>query len=146
MRRLLLVVLVACSHSSPPVKSAAAPSQCDQVADHLVSLMSASSTADPEQVDPWRRKIAQHCTQDLWTQKAQDCMLATKQLKDVDGCNTQLTQSQNESLMKELAPKPASPAESESIGAPGGGPPPPPPDDRKTRGPKKTGDPCEGGE
>ena len=145
MRRLALVLLVACSHSSPPPKSAAAPSQCDQVADHLVSLISASSTADPEQVDPWRKKIAQHCTQDLWTPKAQDCMLATKQLKDVDGCNSQLTQSQNEALMGELAPKPAAATES---AAPGGGPtPPPPPDnDRKTRGPKKAGDPCEGGE
>jgi hypothetical protein len=146
-----LVVIAACSHSAPPPQSGAnAPSTCDKVADHLVSLMSAKSVATDEELDPYRRVIATRCEQDLWTAKAQQCFLDTKTLQDGDACQAQLTETQQKALLRDgnaqvdqnagqAAPAAAAPPPAEQAA------PPPSPAKRSTRAPRP-GDPCEGGE
>ena len=146
-----IVVVAACSHSAPPAQSAAqAPSTCDKVADHLVSLMSAKSVASDEELDPYRRVIATRCEQDLWTPQAQQCFLDTKTLQDGNQCQTQLTAAQQDALVREgnaQADKqkesaPAAPAALAPAASPA------PAKNSPTRGPntKPGGDPCEGGE
>jgi hypothetical protein len=136
MRRALLVLLAACSHAAPP--PAAAPSKpaatCDMVSDHLVEIMSASSTASDDEMDPVRRIIARHCEQDLWTPQIQQCLLAAKTLPDSDHCETLLTPSQQDALSKENFGAKASPPPPAAAPAPATPPRP------------KTTDPCEGGE
>ena len=131
MRRLaIVVVLAACSHAAPPPAAPArqAGSSCDMVSDHLVGIMSASSTATDEEMDPVRRVIARHCEQDLWTPQIQQCLLAAKTLQDSDHCESLLTPSQQDALSKEKFGAPPPPAPGAAPAAP------------------KTTDPCEGGE
>jgi hypothetical protein len=160
----LAVALVAgCSHegAAPAKPGPPAPSTCDQVADHLISIMSAKSVAPPEQLDPFRRVIAHRCTEDLWTAKAQQCLLDAKTLDDGDRCKDQLTARQQDLLVRD--------GQAADTSLEGQGAPPPPPDGEATKGapgppalqPSSTvkpgastgagtghrnGDPCEGGE
>jgi hypothetical protein len=160
----------ACSHAAAPVNTSpppppgggaatgsAAASQCPAIAEHLLSLMSASSVVPPEQLEPFRKVIATRCTEDLWTAQAQQCFAEAKSLEDADKCQPNLTPAQQETLQRDgqaaaqqsmspkgdvgTAPTPAPPADEAPAPAPGGK------DKRSTRGPAKTGgDPCEGGE
>ncbi len=105
-----LIVLAACSHPAPAPKPAGPPNQCALLADHLVSLMPAAEKA-PDQVDPFRKLIFQHCDRDAWTPDAQHCFLDLKSLDD-DHCTTYLTAAQQAGIRHdgdkaadELAPK-----------------------------------------
>ena len=155
MRSLWILALAACSHAAAPAPAnVKPPSGCERVSDHLVSLMSASSVATDEELDPYRRVIATRCEQDLWTDKAQQCFLDTKSLDDGDRCRTLLTDSQQQALVRDgqaavdqgaSKPKAAAPAEEsapDTLSQPKPAPAPP------TRGPatKANSDPCEGGE
>jgi hypothetical protein len=165
MRRFLIsLALAACSHSAAPATTtttgaasgsatAEAPkSQCAQVADHLVGLMSAKSVATPEQMDPFRKVIATRCDQDLWTAQAQQCFMGANSLDDADRCQPTLTQSQQDALQRDgqaAAGPGAGGGAPTGAAAPASAPAPaaPPDNGRKTRGPAKPGgDPCEGGE
>jgi hypothetical protein len=107
------------------------------VSDHLVSLMSASSVATDEQLDPYRRVIATRCERDLWTQAAQQCFLATASIPDGDRCQSLLTPSQQQALQRDgMAAVGAAHAE-EPAATPAAPPAPVLP---------KAGDPCEGGQ
>src|SRR5438067_1359871 len=98
-----ILVLAACSHGAPPAQSAAtAPSSCERVSDHLVSLMSASSVATDQEMDPVRRTIASHCEKDLWTTEIQKCLLDAKTLQDSDHCESLLTPGQQQALSIEF--------------------------------------------
>jgi hypothetical protein len=130
-------VLAACSHSAtaPSAPAATAPSNCERVSDHLVSLMGASSAATDDQLDPFRRVIATRCEQDVWTAAAQQCFLETKSLADGDRCQSQLTPSQQQALQRDGMATVNSAHAAEPAAQPAPAP-----------APKKTGDPCEGGE
>jgi len=56
--------------------------------------MSAAQKAPPEQLDPFRRIIATHCTQDAWSADMTRCLLATASLADGDACGKYLTPQQ----------------------------------------------------
>jgi len=71
---------------------------CDRVADHEISLMSASQKADPTQLDPFRSLIARHCTNDRWPAEMQQCLLASKTIAEGDACEKYLTPQQAQAL------------------------------------------------
>jgi len=166
MRRICFVLfLSACSHSAAPATTTTttggagggdAPPKvtCTAVADHLIGLMSASSAAQPEQLDPFRKVLSTRCDQDLWTADAKQCFEDAKSLDEADKCQSTLTQAQQDSLKRdgtaaaEAAEKNATPA-SAAMPTQGAAPPGEAPKNTKgkTRGPAKPGgDPCEGGE
>jgi hypothetical protein len=161
---LIAFVVSACSHASSPAtttpgKSAAA-SPCTRLADHLVSLLPASTTAPPDKVAAFRDVIATRCDQDHWSVTAQQCFLAAASEDDIDKCGNQLTQAQNASLDRDgkaaveqlqtannaagappaaaAAPPPPAPAPVPAAAAPAA--------KRATRGAKTSSDPCEGGQ
>ena len=144
MRVAAAVLLVACSHAAPPAPQAPPrqPPACERVSDHLVSLMSAASTATDEEMDPVRNVITRHCEQDLWTSAVQQCLLDAHTLQDSDHCEGLLTPAQQDALSIEFRP-PAKQATPAAAAAPAPAettaPPPTPP-------PAPTGDPCEGGQ
>ena len=104
MRRLALAaVLAACGQPAPPPAAPAAPPpSCERVSDHLVSLMSAASTATDQEMDPVRNVIARHCEQDLWTAAVQHCLLAAATLQDSNRCEALLTPAQEAALATEF--------------------------------------------
>ncbi len=118
MKRILLLVLAlgACGQSAEPKTAAMAPKSCDNVADHVVSLMSASAKS-PEDVDPFRRIIAKRCSEDAWSADAQQCMLSIKSLDEGNACEKQLTEAQAKAFE----------ADTQTAAAKLGGSAPPPP-------------------
>ncbi|HTL34783.1 MAG TPA: hypothetical protein VL326_16760 [Kofleriaceae bacterium] len=102
MKRALLLFVAACSSSAPPPKPPAPPpSNCARVADHFLELMTPEAQGAPtEQLDETRRLFNDHCKNDGWSSKAQDCMLAAKTLQDIgEHCQSLLTPEQNAALV-----------------------------------------------
>jgi hypothetical protein len=98
-RWLALVLVTACGGSTPkPAPEVKGPSVCDRVADHEISLMSASQKAAPEQLDPFRKLIARHCTDDHWPAQMHDCLLASATIAEGDACEKYLTPQQAQAL------------------------------------------------
>jgi hypothetical protein len=107
-RSLGLLFLVACSHpqasTTPPVANgepmnAAPASQCQPMADHLMTLL----TDDAKGVPPATVKqvhdlFAGHCEKDAWSTQTQQCFLATKTKADGDKCADLLTQAQKDAI------------------------------------------------
>ena len=142
MRFAILFVAACASQAKPAEAPAPPPSQCAQVADHVIGLMTASKHAAAEDIDPFRRVIITRCTDDKWSADAQHCLLGMQSLKQAEGCNDLLTQDQRDKLQSDgmaVSHHGEQKEETEDSAAP---PPPPSP----TRGPKKAGDPCEGGQ
>jgi hypothetical protein len=154
-RWLLIVCIAACGHAAPPAPVAAKqPSSCEQVADHVVSLMSVAQKAKPEELDPFRNVITKRCTEDHWSAEAQQCLGGIKTLPEGDQCEKLLTEEQAQALERDgqatagaVAPAKASAASAMQPVPP---PPPPSPKSKATRSkgsaPGATSDPCEGGE
>jgi hypothetical protein len=142
MHRLTLVVLVltACGGSSksssestmPTAGSAAAPgggaaaggASCGEAADHTIDLLSkAHPDAPPDMVKKIRDTLADHCTKDAWSADSRNCFAHMQTPEDGNKCEEGLSQAQKDSLNKEA-----------------------PPEEGSSRGPKKGGDPEDGGE
>jgi hypothetical protein len=101
-RWLALALVTACGSSTPPpAHEVKGPSVCDRVADHEISLMSASQKVDPTQLDPFRSVIGRHCTDDHWSAEMQQCLLASKTIAEGDGCEKYLTPQQAQGLEKD---------------------------------------------
>ncbi|HUS29690.1 MAG TPA: hypothetical protein VMZ53_14400 [Kofleriaceae bacterium] len=100
-RALLTLVLVGCSNPPPPKPPAPPPSQCARVADHLLELMTPTAQDAPtDQLDTMRRTFNDHCKNDGWSSRAQDCMLAASSLQQVgERCQLLLTPEQNAALV-----------------------------------------------
>ena len=122
MKRILLLVLAlwACGQSAQPKTAATGPKSCDNVADHVVSLMSASAKS-PEDVDPFRQIVAKRCSEDAWSDDAQQCMLSIKTLEEGNACEKQLTDAQAKSFEADTQ------AAAAKLGGTASPPPPPPP-------------------
>jgi hypothetical protein len=60
--------------------------------------MSVSQKAPPEQLDPFRKVIARHCTDDAWSADMQQCLLATTTIAEGDACSKYLTPQQAQAL------------------------------------------------
>jgi hypothetical protein len=90
--------VTACGSTPKPTPQVKGPTTCDRVADHEISLMSASQKAAPEQLDPFRKVIARHCTDDAWSAEMTECLLATKTIAEGDACGKYLTPKQAEGL------------------------------------------------
>jgi len=95
--KLALLLVIGCGGSQPPPKPPP-PSQCGAVADHLISQMSGAAKADPEDVDPVRKALFKHCTDDGWSIELQQCLLSTTDLPDNDRCRSLFTEKQNAQL------------------------------------------------
>ena len=74
---------------------------CDRVADHEISLMSASQKVPSEQLDPFRSVIARHCTHDGWSADTQQCLLATKTIAEGNACEKLMTPQQVQALERD---------------------------------------------
>ena len=103
----VLVVVVACGSPVKPSTPPAPPqNQCAQVADHLLSLMTATAKDAPtEELDRVRVAFERRCDDGRWSPEAQRCFLELVDKADVDRCATQLTDEQRRSL--EQPPEPA---------------------------------------
>jgi hypothetical protein len=97
-RWLALVLVTACGSTPKPAPEVKGPSTCDRVADHEIGLMSASQKAAPEQLDPFRKVIARHCSQDGWSAEMTRCLLATRTIAEGDACGKYLTPQQAQGL------------------------------------------------
>jgi hypothetical protein len=172
-RWLVLLCVAGCAHETAPAPIAAKPpSVCEQVADHVVGLMSAAQQAKPEELDPFRNVITKRCTEDHWSDQAQQCLRGIKDLPEGDKCEKLLTEDQAKSLERDgqaaagaikpsNQPPPApttgapTPAAAAPM-APAPAPPPPQADEAKSfrkakakkakSAPGASSDPCEGGE
>ncbi len=154
MNRILLLVLAlgACGPSAQPKTAATGPKACDNVADHVVSLMSASAKS-PEAVDPFRQIIAKRCSEDAWSEDAQHCMLSTTTLEEGNACEKNLTDAQAKSFEADIqaaasklggtAASPPPPPASSAAAAPGA---PPPAQPAATKHKASSSDPDEGGD
>jgi hypothetical protein len=138
--RFAIIVLAACASQAKPAPPPP-PSQCPAVADHVIGLMTASKHAAAEDVDPFRRVIIKRCTEDAWSADAQKCILGMHSLKEAESCNDLLTQDQRDKLQSDgmaVSHHGDDKHETEDSAAPKLPAP--------TRGPRKAGDPCEGGQ
>ena len=105
MRWSLAIVLAAACGSKPPPDPAftpAGPRPCEQMADHLVSLMN----PDPEvreTSDKIARVLIDACVTDKWTVDAQQCFGKLARLEDSDRCTPLLTPDQRENADKAMA-------------------------------------------
>jgi len=97
---LSLVLLVACSSAAPPLAQPAAPAnKCAFVADHLLSLLTATAKDAPgEELDRVRTQFNQRCNEDAWSAEAQQCFLELTAKEDVDRCAAKLTEAQRAAL------------------------------------------------
>ena len=96
---------------------------CAEAADHTIDVLTkAHADAPPDMVKKIRDTLADHCTKDGWSPESRTCFAHLATPDDGDKCEKSLTQAQQDSLNKEAVPE--------------GG----------SRGPKKGGDPEDGGE
>ena len=104
-----LATLLACGGSrTPPAPPPAPASKCAHVADHLLSLLTATARdATAEELDRVRAMFNTRCRDDGWSLSAQECFLALRVKEDVDRCAAQLTDTQRRALEQ---PAPASDA------------------------------------
>jgi hypothetical protein len=152
---LLVLVLAGCGGGSkqavtPPPPPPAPEHTCAKSADHMIDVLPANAkSAPPEQLKALKDDIVSHCTNDKWSPEVMACVEGATKTDDIAKCDDLLTPAQRDALAKD----------SDAGSAPGGGPAPaaapspvqaapPPPDKAKggSRGPKKGGDPQEGGE
>jgi hypothetical protein len=120
MRLAVVVLLVACSSKGPadPVFTPAGPKPCEQMADHLVGLMTPVGAdgkplkKETETADAISRTLVKRCTEDKWTADAQRCFTTIASLEAADKCAPLLTVEQRESMDRAmdaaLGPKPDS--------------------------------------
>ncbi len=169
---IVLLAVAACGGGSKPATTVAntqppppppPADTCSAAVEHSMSLLSAKDAAPPDMVKQISTVMATRCEADKWSAELRHCMVAGKDLAELDQCEHFFTPEQKAALQK---------AADESFGAKGGAsagePPPPPPEDqpdedeaaarpaappaKATRGPKqkpkssKTGDPDEGGQ
>ncbi len=161
MRTLLAAVLLVACHSDPPPAAPVAPvSSCAKVADHLVTLMSASKHVAQDQLDPVRNMLTGHCNNDKWSAEIQQCALSAAAPEDLKNCQPLFTPEQEKALEADPGSTSVGPqGEATGGGAPAVGgappmapaadmaPPPPPSPPKSSKKPSRNGgDPCEGGE
>lgn len=98
----VLVVVIGCGSPPKPTAPLAAPApqnQCAQVADHLLSLMTATAKDAPtEELDRVRVAFKQRCDDDRWSPEAQRCFLELTDKAEVDRCANRLTDEQRRAL------------------------------------------------
>ena len=103
MRRLALVVLVACGsprkEPAPPPRPA---TSCEAAADGMIALLVRNQTEKPpeEAVDKLRVLITTRCREDRWTPEAQACLAKLETPQDASNCSTLLTEEQQAALVK----------------------------------------------
>ena len=144
MHRLTCVALVfaaACggaAKSAPtmPSNATADGPSCGAMADHVIDLLTKGSPdAPPDLVKKIHDTLVRHCTDDAWTASSRTCFANMAAKQDGDKCEDGLSDTQKKALAAENTGEETEPQKTNAV-APGGG----------TRGPKKGGDPCDGGE
>lgn len=112
------------SAAAPGGAAAAGGASCAEAADHTVDLLSkAHADAPPDMVKKIRDTLADHCQKDGWSADSRNCFAHMQTPEDGNKCEDGLSQAQKDSLNKE-----------------------PVPEEGGSRGPKKGGDPEDGGE
>jgi hypothetical protein len=97
---LALTFAAACTTTASPAPVQPVPeNKCAHVADHLLSLLTASAKEAPgEELDRVRNVFHSRCRDDGWSAQAQQCFLALTAKEEVDRCAAQLTDAQRSAL------------------------------------------------
>lgn len=100
MKRLLFIVLAACSHGTDPAPvdpavPAADPAPCADVAANTAKIMTKKS-------DQLQVVIAKHCVDDKWSVALRKCGLLAKTEDELEPCHKEFVGTQFESLKKDL--------------------------------------------
>jgi len=101
MKRLILVLVAACSHgsnepaSAEPAVPAADPAPCADVADNTAKLMAKKS-------DQLKAVLVKHCTEDKWSIALRKCGLLAKSEDELGPCHKEFVGTQFESLKNDL--------------------------------------------
>jgi hypothetical protein len=112
--------------AASPNGGGAGGASCAEAADHTIELLAKGhADAPPDMVKKIRDTLASHCEKDGWSAESRNCFAHIATPDDGNKCEQGLTQAQRDSLNKEPDP------------TEGGG---------SSRGPKKGGDPEDGGE
>jgi hypothetical protein len=96
----------------PPTTPA---SKCPNVADQLLSLMTATAKDAPlESLDSMRMVFTERCEQDGWSREAQECFLGLTAMTEAARCESLLTEAQVQSFGAALQSEAAKNRESTS--------------------------------
>jgi hypothetical protein len=110
MKRLILVLVAACSHGSnepPPAEPAvpaADPAPCADVADNAAKIMAKKS-------DQLKTVLAKHCVDDKWSVALRKCGLLAKTEAELEPCHKEFVGTQFESLKQDLGALEPTPAQ-----------------------------------
>ncbi len=113
------------------------------------TLTAGKADAPPAEVKKYHDLFVQHCQADAWSPAVRACFAGIKTLDEGDKCAAQMTDAQRNALNDATGPaggenQPPPPAAEPAATAP-----PAPPASSTTRSPttkpKKSGDPCDGG-
>ncbi|HEU0032681.1 MAG TPA: hypothetical protein VFQ53_18745 [Kofleriaceae bacterium] len=111
-RRVLIVLaLASCSSKKPPepAHTPAGPKPCEQMADHVMGLMTTTDASgkpierEPQTADAITNLLIERCTKDKWTVDAQQCFLRLASFEEIDKqCAPLLTVEQREGLVQAI--------------------------------------------
>jgi hypothetical protein len=132
---------------------ASAGASCDQAAGRMIDLLTADKKdVPPEQVKKFHDLFVERCGKDAWSVELRQCLAGMKTLDDANACEPKMTDAQKDALNKAMGgddePPPPPPTAEPAPAAVA--PPTPGAPANSTRAPssskpKKSGDPCDGG-
>jgi hypothetical protein len=130
---------------------AAGGASCDQAAGRMIDLLTADKKdVPPEQVKKFHDLFVERCGNDAWTVELRQCLAGMKALDDANACEPKMTDAQKDALNKAMGgedeppPPPAEPAPA-AVAPPTPGAPANSTRAPSSSKPKKSGDPCDGG-
>jgi hypothetical protein len=104
MKRIIFLALVACS-STPKEPTLTIEQQqklCRPSTDHLVELLTGSSTGGVPMADRLRTALYDRCANDRWGTDAIDCFRALQTVEAADGCAKYLTVPQRDGFQQAI--------------------------------------------
>ena len=109
------------------------------------TLTAGKADAPPAEVKKYHDLFVSHCQADAWSPQVRACFAGIKSLDEGDKCASQMTDAQRQALDQATQPDGQPPANQPAATTPA--PPAPQPGGSSTRSPtpKKSGDPCDGG-
>lgn len=131
---------------------AAGGTTCEQATGRMIDLLTAGKKdVPPDQVKAFHDMFVQHCQADAWSSDVRGCFSAMKTIDEGEKCADMMTDAQKKAIDAEMGKgdEPPPPPPEDQVAPAATAPPPPGSPANSTRGPsskpKKSGDPCDGG-